>query len=62
MRVTTHAHGAIVRLRSLLLVSLPPAVGFLLATRVFQLQMLVVLALCGMVVAVVGGCTKIGSA
>lgn len=58
---TARSTVRLARLELLLLFSIPPAAAILICTHVFRMELQGVLIFCGLVVAVVGGCSKIGS-
>ncbi len=61
MSATRLSSTKVAQLQSLLLPSLPLGIGILLLTMVSRLDTVAILALCGVIVALVGGITKIGS-
>ncbi len=61
MLTTTHASTRQERLRALFVLSAPIAIGVLVVVHAVRLGVPVVLVLCGLMIAVVGGCAKIGS-
>jgi hypothetical protein len=61
MIATAPANVRLAKIRFLLLLTIPLGAGTVVSIRAIHLELPDVLALCGLIVAIVGGCTKIGS-